>query len=94
MNDYRKPQREKAVTLLHSPAHRSLHSPRVSSNRFLEFLSGPKGNLFAGLDLDTLPTGRVPAHARRPLSDLEDAQPADANSLTLLEVLKPGPPDR
>jgi hypothetical protein len=46
--------------------------PRL--NGFLELFGGAESNLLAGFDLDLLPRGRVAAHARRALADLEDAE--------------------
>src|SRR5580704_4596825 len=57
------------------------------SDRFLEFLGGAEGDLFAGLDLDGFAGGRIAAHARGAFADLQDAEPADADALALLEVL-------
>src|ERR1700675_2816493 len=57
------------------------------SDRFLEFLGGAEGDLLAGLDLDGFAGGRVAAHARGALADLQDAEPADADALALFQML-------
>src|SRR5262249_51742398 len=41
----------------------------------------------AGLDLNGLAGGRIAAHAGGPLAHLENTEPADADAVTLLEVL-------
>src|SRR5579885_59118 len=56
------------------------------SDRFLELLGGPEGDLLARLDLDGLARGGIAPHARRALPDLEDAEPADANAIPFLEM--------
>src|SRR5580658_4676956 len=56
-------------------------------DRFFEFLGGAERDLLAGLDLDGLAGGRIAAHARGAFAHLQDAQPADADALALLEVL-------
>jgi hypothetical protein len=47
----------------------------------------PEGNLLAGLDLDGFARGRIAAHTRRALSELEDAEPVDANARRFFQVL-------
>src|SRR5215813_10986545 len=56
-------------------------------NGFLQFLGDAEGDLLARLDLDRLAGGRVAAHAGGALSHLENAEPADANAVSLLQVL-------
>src|ERR1700712_5317489 len=60
---------------------------RVGSDGFLEFLGRAEGDLLAGLDLDRFAGGGVAAHAGGALANLENAEPDDADTLALLEVL-------
>src|SRR5690606_6398127 len=53
-----------------------------------EILGCAEGHLLARLDLDRLARRRVAAHARRTLANLQDAETANANAITLLEVLR------
>src|SRR3954468_8996210 len=57
------------------------------SDRFLELLGSAEGDLLARLDLDRLTRGRVAAHARGALADLQNAETDEANADALLEVL-------
>src|SRR5262249_13473944 len=57
------------------------------SDRFFQFLGSAEGNLLAGLDLDRFAGGRIAAHAGGALAHLQDAETADADAVTLLEVL-------
>src|SRR5271170_2074951 len=61
--------------------------PRMISDRFLEFLGGPEGDLLARLDLDRLAGRGVAAHAGGALAHLKDPQAANADAVALLEVL-------
>src|SRR5882724_1878480 len=56
-------------------------------NGFLEFLGRAERDFLACLDLDRSTGGRVAAHPRGALSDLENAQPNDSDPIALLEVL-------
>src|SRR3977135_3303932 len=57
------------------------------SDGFLQLLRGAERDLLARLDLDRLAGRRVAAHARGALAHLQDAEPADADARTALEVL-------
>ena len=57
------------------------------SDRFFQFLRGAEGDLLARLDLDRLAGRGVAAHARGALAHLQDAEPADADAVALLQVL-------
>src|SRR5258708_28045503 len=59
----------------------------MSLDRFLQFLGGAEGDLLARLDLDRLAGGRVAAHAGGALPHDENAESADPDAVTLLEVL-------
>src|SRR5438477_10126295 len=58
----------------------------VGSDGFLEFLGGPEGDLLARLDLDRLAGRRIAAHAGLAVPHLQDAEPADADLLALLQA--------
>ena len=58
------------------------------SDRFLEFLGGPEGDLLAGLDLDGLARRRIAPHACRTLADLQDAETTETDPVTFLEMLR------
>lgn len=55
---------------------------------FLEFFGSAESDFLAGLNLDLFAGRRVTAHARRTLTDLQDAETADADLVTLLEMLR------
>src|ERR1051325_6936353 len=57
------------------------------SDGFVEFLRGAERHLLARLDLDRLAGRGVAAHARSALANLQDAEPADADAVALLEIL-------
>src|SRR5580658_8212016 len=80
-------QRADGRRMLRDPLPASATDGTRLSDRFLEFLGGAEGDLLAGLDLDRFAGGRIAAHARGALADLQDAEPADADALALLEVL-------
>src|SRR5580693_3685497 len=80
-------QRADGRRMLRDPLPGSATDRTRLSNRFLELLGGAEGDLLAGLDLDGFAGGRIAAHARGALADLQDAEPADADALALLEVL-------
>src|SRR5882724_7549087 len=61
--------------------------PSTPSNRFLELLGCAEGDFLAGLDLDFLAGCRVAALAGSALANDQDAETADADAVTLLEVL-------
>src|SRR5262245_5158879 len=65
----------------------SKHLGAIRSDRLLELLGGAERDLLARLDLDRLAGGRIASHARRALPDLQDAEPADADAVALLQVL-------
>src|SRR5215471_17942767 len=61
------------------------------SDGFLEFLGGAERDLLARLDLDRLAGRRIAPHAGGALAHLQNAEPADADALALLEVLHEEP---
>src|SRR5665213_1138519 len=68
------------------------HPPRIEgsaepSDCFLEILGGAERDLLGSLDLDCLAGRRIAAHARGAFAHLEDAEPADADTLAFLQVL-------
>src|SRR5690242_12345585 len=77
------------------PARRAMRSGwRLSGTKchqsldgFLQFLGGAERDLLARLDLDRLAGRRVAAHACGALAHLQDAEAADADAVTFLEVL-------
>src|SRR5262245_14352825 len=60
---------------------------RPFSDRFLELLGGSEGNLLRRLDLDRLAGCRIAAHASGALAHHQNAEPADADAVALLEML-------
>ena len=54
---------------------------------FFEFLRGSEGDLLAGLYVDRRAGRRIASLTGCALAHHEDAQPADADSVTLLEML-------
>jgi hypothetical protein len=57
------------------------------SDRFLEFLRSAEGDLLGRLDLDRFSGRGIAAHAGGALANLQNAKPADANAVSLLQVL-------
>src|SRR5436190_9922036 len=57
------------------------------SDRLFQFLGRTEGDLLARLDLNRLARCRVAPHARSAFAHYEDAKPADANAVALLEML-------
>ncbi|HUZ74440.1 MAG TPA: hypothetical protein VMU87_15760 [Stellaceae bacterium] len=60
----------------------------AGSDRFLELFRGAEGDFLAGFDLDGLAGCRIAAHAGGPLPHLEDAEPADADAITALQMFR------
>src|SRR3990167_2672125 len=77
-------QKEGRARLAPVPARSSVGS---GLDCFLEILGDAEGNLLRRLDLDRLAGGRVAAHARRTIANLEDAEARNADLVALLEVL-------
>src|SRR5665213_587273 len=61
--------------------------PVRRSDRLFQILGSTEGDLFARLDLNGFAGRRVAAHARGAPAHLQDAKPADANALALLQML-------
>src|SRR3954451_3719937 len=57
------------------------------SDGFLELLEGAERDLLGSLDLDRFAGRGVAAHAGGALANLQDAEAADADAVTLLQVL-------
>ena len=62
-------------------------------NSHLQVLGRPECDFLAGLDLDGFAGGRIAPHTGGALPDLQDAQPGNADSFTLLEMLGDGTED-
>src|ERR1700691_1503094 len=82
------PRPPKSLGCLHRcPGSACRAPPRKGLDCFLECLGGAERDLLARLDLDRLAGGRVAAHAGGALADLKDAEAADTDAVTFLEVL-------
>src|SRR5471030_1722649 len=60
---------------------------RGQLDRFLEILGGAEGDLLARLDLDRLARGRIAAHARGALANLQNTKADETDTIALLKVL-------
>src|SRR3954454_16833496 len=73
--------------LLLVAAYRPLRFGASRSDRLLELLGRPEGNLLAGLDLDRLAGCRIAPHPGGTRAHLEDPEAGDADLGALLQVL-------
>lgn len=64
---------------------KSLRKPVLDG--FLEFFRRAERDFLAGFNLDRFASRRITAHARRTLANLQHTETADADLVTLLEVL-------
>src|SRR6516162_3781514 len=72
---------------VNQPEWRDCQREASRSDGFLELLGSAEGDLLGGLDVDRFAGRGVAAHARRTLAYLQDAEPDDADTLALLQVL-------